>query len=219
MPSYGNYIKAVNQAFPYLSAFVCYLLWINRRNGHPVTFFMDSTALSVCNNHYISSHKVCKGLASRGKTTKGWFYGFKLHGFCDGKGNLLHIKFTTGSVHDSQVAESLAEAADGLYVGDAGYLLQKEVFERLFEKHKHIMAATRKNMKRLASKGQIGLLRKRNIIETTWDVLKERFQLVYHLARSVTGLFRHYMLSLISFLLRPLAESDVPSLLPLLAIK
>ena len=41
--------------------------------------FIDSTTLGVCDSHRISSHKVFSGLAKRGKSSMGWFYGFKLH--------------------------------------------------------------------------------------------------------------------------------------------
>jgi hypothetical protein len=112
-------------------------------------FFLDFTALSVCANWNISTHKVTKGYASRGKSSKGWFYGFKLHGVCNAEGNLVSLRFTTGSEHDSREVESLSEGLTGLFIGDAGYLLKQDAFLRLFEKHKRILAAARKNMKRL----------------------------------------------------------------------
>ena len=117
-------------------------------------FFFDSTALSVCENWNINTHRVTKGFASRGKTSKGWFFGFKLHGACDAWGNLVNLRFTTGSEHDSQQTEQLTEGLTGLFVGDAGYLLKEKVFVRLFEKHKRILAAARKNMKRLMTEEQ-----------------------------------------------------------------
>ena len=82
-------------------------------------FFLDSTALSVCKNWNISTHKVTKGFSSRGKTSKGWFLGFKLRGSCDAWGNLVNARFTSASVHDSQQAEPLTEGLSGLFVGDA----------------------------------------------------------------------------------------------------
>ena len=109
--------------------------------------------------------------------------------------------FTTGSEHDSQAVEKLTEGLEGLFVADAGYLLKPEVLQRLYETHRRFWTATRKNMKRIMSEQQAKLLRKRNRIETVWDVLKERFQLVYHAARSITGLFRHYFYSIASFLI------------------
>jgi len=38
--------------------------------------FIDSTTLAVCKNPRIHSHKTFAGLARRGKTSTGWFYGF-----------------------------------------------------------------------------------------------------------------------------------------------
>ncbi|GHV92918.1 transposase [Spirochaetia bacterium] len=208
LPNYENFLKATNKSFPVLLMLLKYLLAVNRGMEAGGPFFMDSTALPVCDNHYIASHRVAKGFASRGKTTKGWFFGFKAHGVCDAEGTLLNLCFTSGSVHDSQVVSAVTEGLEGVFVGDAGYLLQAESFQALYEKHRHIMSAARKNMKRLMSGEQKQLFRSRNIIETTWDVLKERFQLVCHLARSMTGLFRHYVYSFVSFLFRPVLESD-----------
>jgi len=207
LPNYENFLKATNRSFPFTVLFLQYLLLLNRRMNRGGLFFLDATALSVCANGNISTHKVTKGYASRGKTSKGWFFGFKLHGACDMGGNLVNLRFTTGSEHDSQQAEPLTEGLSGLFVGDAGYLLKQEVFVRLFEKHKRILAAARKNMKRLMTEQQGQLFKKRSIIETVWGVLKERYGLAYNLARNMTGLFRHYCYSLLSHMLRPILRS------------
>jgi hypothetical protein len=71
------------------------------------------------------------------------------------------------------------------------------------------MSAPRKNMKKVMTSGQRDLLRRRSIIETTWGVMKERFELVYHLARSMEGLFRHYFYSISSFLMKSLSGSGL----------
>ena len=207
LPNYENFLKATNKSFPFTIVLVQYLLLLNRRISKCGLYFLDSTALSVCKNWNISTHKVTKDFSSRGKSSKGWFYGIKLHGACDAYGNLVNVRFTTGSEHDSQQAESLTEGLSGIFVGDAGYLLKQEAFESLFEKHKRILAASRKNMKRLMSKEQGILFRKRNIIETVWDVLKERYGLEFHLARNITGLFRHYCYSLLSRMVQPFLHS------------
>jgi hypothetical protein len=203
LPNYENFLKATNRSFPFTVLFLHYFLLLNRQMNNDGLYFLDSTALTVCNNWNISTHRVTKGFSSRGKTSKGWFYGFKLHGACDAQGNLVNLRFTTGSEHDSQQTEPLTEGLSGLFVGDAGYLLKLEVFQRLFEKHKRILAASRKNMKRLMTEEQGLLFRKRNMIETIWDVLKERYGLVFHLARNMTGLFRHYCYSLLSRMFQP----------------
>ena len=41
--------------------------------------FIDSTSLDVCLNQRIHCHKVFAGLAARGHTSMGWFFGFKPH--------------------------------------------------------------------------------------------------------------------------------------------
>jgi hypothetical protein len=87
------------------------------------------------------------------------------------------------------------------------HILKEEVFQSLYEKHRHILNATRKNMKRVMTSEQGRLFKMRNCIETTWGVLKERFELVYHLGRSMDGLFRHYFYSIASYLLRPFIQS------------
>jgi len=42
--------------------------------------FIDSTSIQVCENQLIYWHnKTFKEVAQRGKSSMGWFYGFKLH--------------------------------------------------------------------------------------------------------------------------------------------
>ncbi len=45
-------------------------------------------------------HKVFKGIAARGKSSIGWFLGFKLHLICNEKGELLNVMFTPRDVDD-----------------------------------------------------------------------------------------------------------------------
>src|SRR5215469_150045 len=157
-------MKAANKSFPFTVLLLRYLLELNRRMNRNGVFFLDSTALSVCNNWNIGTHRVVKEFAARGKTSKGWFYGFKLHGVCDTQGNLVSLRFTAGNEHDGQQTEPLTDGLTGLFIGDAGYLLKQEAFMRLFEKRKRILAAARKNMKRLMTEHDKHLLRKRSTI-------------------------------------------------------
>jgi len=119
----------------------------------------------------------------------------------------VNLCLSPGGDHDGKHAEALTEGLSGLFVGDAGYLLRGEVLQRLREKHRHVLAAARRNMKRLMTAEQKRLMRKRSVIETAWGVLKERFGLVFHLARTVTGLFRHYTYCLLSRMLKPVLFS------------
>lgn len=162
---------------------------------------MDSTPLSVCLNRRIKEHKVARGFANRGKSTKGWFYGFKLHGVCSPDGLLESILITDGSVHDSSVVEDLTKGMSGVFFADAGYLKKSEDLSKLFESGIILCAAARKNMKKLMSEQQWNLLRQRNIIESDWGVLKQNFFIEYHQSRSIRGLFRHYICSIVAYML------------------
>ena len=64
---------------------------------------------------------------SRGKSTKGWFFGFKLHGVCTADMIIESLTFTTGSVHDSKMAQKLTKDIIGKAFADAGYQLKSEV--------------------------------------------------------------------------------------------
>jgi len=71
--------------------------------------FIDSTALKVCHNKRITRNRVFKGFAQIGKTTMGWFYGFKLHLLINDSGGLLGYRLTAGNVGDRQVVEAITE--------------------------------------------------------------------------------------------------------------
>ena len=51
--------------------------------------FIDSTCVPVCHNKRINRNKVFKGYAELGKSTMGWYFGFKLHLICNERGELL----------------------------------------------------------------------------------------------------------------------------------
>ena len=56
--------------------------------------FIDSTPIAVCHNRRIASHRVFAGIAQRGKTSVGWFFGFKLHLVVNDRGELLACQLT-----------------------------------------------------------------------------------------------------------------------------
>ena len=141
--------------------------------------FVDSTPLRVCRNQRIHMHKVFKGLAARGKCSMGWFFGFKLHLICNGKGELLNFMFTPGDVDDRKPLEydSFVKEIYGKLVGDKGYI-SKKLFERLFVDGIQLVTKLKSNMKgAMMSISDRLLLRKRSIIETVNDELKNIAQI------------------------------------------
>jgi hypothetical protein len=75
--------------------------------------FVDATALAVCHNRRIVQHRVFAGLAQRGKTSLGWFFGFKLHLLVNDKGELLRVALTPGTTDDRKPVPRLAQCLFG----------------------------------------------------------------------------------------------------------
>ena len=165
LTNYENFLKATNKAVGFIIAFVQYQLYLNRLNCTENVFYVDSTPVSVCENRYISSHKVMKGLASRGKSTKGWFFSFKLQGICTADGTIVKLCFRPGKEHDSRSFVDITEGLEGTFVTDAGYLLKEEELKKMFDSSRKPCTATRKNMNRMLNKEQFELLLRRNRIE------------------------------------------------------
>lgn len=90
-----------------MTLFLNALLAQNRKMNKTGIHFIDSTSVSTSLNRRIFSHKVTKDFASRGKSTKGWFYGLKIHGVCSESGLLESVFFTSGNVNDSTVVEKI----------------------------------------------------------------------------------------------------------------
>jgi len=136
--------------------------------------FIDSTSIRVCHNKRIKRNKVFDGFAQVGKSTMGWFYGFKLHLVCNDKGELLSFCLTPGNVddRDPQTLKTLTKTLFGKLFGDKGYI-SSSLFETLFNNGVHLVTGIKNNMKnRLMSFYDRIMLRKRSIIETINDELK-----------------------------------------------
>ena len=140
---------------------------------------VDSTPLRVCRNQRIQMHRVFKGIAARGKCSMGWFFGFKLHLICNEKGELLNFMFTPGDIDDRKPLEykPFIRFIYGKLVGDKGYISQN-LFERLFVDGIQLITKLKSNMKgALMSVSDRLLLRKRALIETINDELKNIAQI------------------------------------------
>jgi len=136
--------------------------------------FVDSTSIRVCHNKRIKRNRVFDGIAQVGKNTMGWFYGFKLHLVCNDKGELLSFCLTPANVddRDPKTLQRLTKKLFGKLFGDKGYI-SSSLFETLFSNGVHLVTGIRNNMKnRLMNFYDRIMLRKRSIIETINDELK-----------------------------------------------
>jgi hypothetical protein len=167
--------------------------------------FMDSTSLKVCNNKRIFHHKVFDGLAQRGKTSMGWFFGFKLHLIINDQGDLLSFHLTRGNISDrnKNLVMGLTKGLWGKLFGDKAYINQKLV-ELLLEKSIHLITGIRNNMKnKLMNLTDKILLRKRAIIECVNDELKNNCQIEHTRHRSVINFLVHLFSALTAYTFLP----------------
>lgn len=195
--SYSRFVELMRDA---VIPLILYLK--NRRTGKVTGIsFIDSTTLKVCHNKRILSHKVFDGIALRGHSSMGWFYGFKLHLIVNDKGELLSFVLTPGNTDDrnKKVIKSLTKNLKGKLFGDRGYLSQK-LFEELLEDGIQLITKLRQNMKnKLMQNIDKILLRKRAIIESINDQLKNICQIEHTRHRSVWGFLVNLFSGLIAY--------------------
>ena len=179
--------------------------------------FIDSTSLDVCLNQRIHCHKVFSGFAERGKTSTGWFFGFKLHLVINDRGELLQFCVTPGNVDDRKPVVSLAKKLFGKLFGDKGYISTPlaQSLREMFDLQ--LITKLRTNMKnKLMTLSDRILLRRRAIIETVIDQLKNISQIEHSRHRSVTNFFVNVLCGLIAYCHQPSKPSlGLDSLLPL----
>ncbi len=143
----------------------------------------------------------------------GWYYGFKLHLVCNDKGEIIDFMFTPGNV-DDRFPLKQKKFHDKLF-GNKGYI-GKDLFERLFVDGIHIITKVRKNMKKIAmSYVDKVILRKRVIIESVNDVLKNTCQIEHSRHRSFDNFISNMISGLIAYSFLPKKPSiKIPNMLP-----
>jgi hypothetical protein len=163
--------------------------------------FIDSTVLRVCHNKRIKRNKTFKGIAEVGKSTMGWFFGFKLHLIINDKGEILSFYLTKGNVDDRDAIAitNMTQEIFGKLFGDKGYI-SKALSDLLFGNGIQLITAVRRNMKTKAlSNEEKILLRKRSVIETVNDELKNICQVEHTRHRSISGFLLNIMSAIAAY--------------------
>lgn len=196
--SYKTLVVNMNR-FSYLAVIIFVLLLkINRNNSHLVKH-IDSTDIPVCLFKNAHSHKTMQGLAQFGRSSKGTFYGLKMHLITDLKRKILRVKFTAGNVDDREMVIPLSEELIGIFMADAGYISQK-LAKKFYQEHKRfLLAKPRANMKKLMTEFEEMLYSTRMLIELNFRNLKMFYGLVTSLPRSVDGYLSNYIYSLLAY--------------------
>jgi len=182
------------------AALVPLCFYLQTRKGQTAgVAFIDSLPLAVCHNRRIPSHKVFAHLAERGKSSVDWFYGFKLHLIVNDRGELLAFHLTPGNVDDRKPVAKLARGLFGKLFGDRGYISQA-LQEVLSQQNIQLITKIKKNMKnRLLSVFDQLLLRKRALIETINDQLKNICQIEHTRHRSTANFLVNVVAALIAY--------------------
>ena len=211
-PLYNRFIELMPRVFIYFSYLLAAIIHCNPNDK---VFFIDATSLPVCHNKRISRHKVFEGLAERGKTSMGWFFGLKLHLVVDRKGRIQGFQMSPGNVHDTKAVEGITKHLKGLLFGDRGYISQG-LFDSLYKRGLKLVTTIRRNMKnKLLSLYEKSTLRKRFIIETVFDLLKNKLTLWHTRHRSPQNAFVHLLACLVAYSLKPSKPAtSIPSLIP-----
>src|SRR5919107_1808635 len=196
MPCYEHFVALQKRAFVPLVFFL--VSHLGTRTG---LYYIDSTALPVCDNHRISRHKVFAGLAQRGRTSMGWFFGFKLHLVFNTDNEIVALKLTPGNVHDSKPVPVLTRELTGKLFGDKGSIGQK-LAEDLLRRGLTLFTRVRRNMKSLPlSLQDKTLLKARNMADI--GHIKEFSSLNLSKHRSAINAFVHIIAAITAYQINP----------------
>jgi hypothetical protein len=141
LPCYARFVQLKGKLLLPLS-----ILLQSLKGEKTGTYIVDSTSLKVCHNRRINSNKVFKNIATRGKTSMGWFYGLKLHVSINHKGEIMAVRFTAGNVNDRNMLDDITRELKGKVFGDKGYI-SRELFSKLWQRGLQLITGVRRNTK------------------------------------------------------------------------
>jgi len=195
LPNYSAFVRQCHQSLPKLHQILQQLL----DTTAPIRW-LDSTMVPVCKSHRIDRYRVAPTVVGLGKNHQGWWYGFKLHGAINEKGQFCAVALTSADVYDGHMSKKLTNRYTKLAVGDTHYGGKAQT-EPLRKKNGTIFIAYPhpKQNKKLLAGWQKLLLDFRAKIENVWDCLKEHGKLVTSFPRSACGYLVHYLPLIIAY--------------------
>jgi hypothetical protein len=198
LPHYDRFVSLMPRLFTPL------MVLLHSLGGEPTgLYFADATKLAVCHNRRIHRHKVFAGLAARGKTSMGWFFGLKLHFVINHKGQVMALRITPGNKADGTVLDDITRHLVGKLYADKGYI-GHELFRKLWQRGLHLITGIRRNMRNyLMPLADKIMLRKRFVIETVLDILKCEMGLEHSRHRAPVNAMVHVLSCLVAYAFRP----------------
>lgn len=199
MPSYQQFCAGLESNFWHLGIINTMLSEFNKQKQSEF-YVIDSTPLPLCSVGYRFRSQLGKGLASSGKNMNGWYFGFKLHLIINKNMDIVSFKFTNGSTSDiAALNKKMVKGITGYLIGDKGYLGAKKAKE-LKICNITLITKGRKNMKKLPiSKSILRMLKRRQIVETAFSILKDRLQIINKKARSIMSFFSQALSAILAY--------------------
>ncbi len=190
-------------------ALIPLISYLNSRKGDITRIsFIDSTAIPICHPKRAKKNKVFRDLSGWGKSSVAWYFGFKLHLIINERGELLAFQVTPGNTDDRVPVPTLTDKLWGSFFGDKGYI-SKKLWQELWSNNIKLITPFKKNMNnKLVELWEKLMLRKRSLIETVNDQLKNISQVVHSRHRSV----KNFMVNLVAGLIAYTFQEKKPSL-------
>jgi hypothetical protein len=199
--SYQHFVSMIGQCSQLLFMYAHYTCSLSRHTG---IYFADSKKLPVCDNIRIPSNKVFSGVAGRGKSSTGWFYGLKLHLIINNLGEINNFVITPANFadNDKKVLDVLFDGVKGKCFADKGYLTK--FFEEFYEKGIQLIAKIRKNMKNTIMKfNDKCWSKKRAVIESVNDLLMSVFDIDHTRHRNPWNAITHIIAGVAAYSFYP----------------
>jgi len=209
--SYKTFVVNVNRLAPIALQIIGLVLKHNRQFAHVIKF-TDATDIPVCLLKNVDHHKTMKSVASMSKSSKGWYYGMKLHLTADFQGKMLGLRITSADGSDRETAKDMNKNLWGVIILDSGYVSTDLQNEMNVESRRWWLVKPYKTMKKLATMLDNLLYDTRMMIETNFRNLKLFLGLVSSMPRSITGYLANYVYAILALALKPMIEQ------PLLAL-
>jgi hypothetical protein len=184
-PKLGSRANFMKQS--YNLSFVKQRLMTDIFPAKSILHIIDGLPLPIC--HYARSNR-CRSMqdmASYGycAAKDERYYGLKAHMMIDDKNLITFVTLTSASIDEREVLHNLCGTVSGHILGDKGYI-SKEKHALLKNNNIEIHTLKRDNMQDNRSQNSKKFISKtRKLIETTFSILTESFDIAHTKARSI----------------------------------
>jgi hypothetical protein len=197
-PSYERFLSLGSRCYQLMWLWSLHCCLKATRTG---LYIIDSKRLEVCHLKREYAHRVFANGARKGKTSTGWFYGFKVHLVINDRGEIVNWTLTPGNVADNNAAllQQLLQGLTGICLADKGYYTC--LFEWFYEHKLHLIVKPKRNMKKdsLSLIDHQHYLRKRALIESVNDLLVSVCDLEHTRHRKPENAFAHIAATIVAY--------------------